>query len=36
MLPPHTEFDNWEKFKSILKKLLCEKSFNSLEEFFES
>jgi hypothetical protein len=36
MLPPHIkiEFDNPKKFKSILKKFLCEKSFYSLEDFF--
>jgi hypothetical protein len=38
MLPPHIkiEFDNPKKFKSTLKKFLCEKSFYSLNEFFES
>jgi hypothetical protein len=38
MLPPHTEieFDNPKKYKSTLKKFLCEKSFYSLNEFFES
>jgi hypothetical protein len=30
------EFDNPKTFKSTLKKFLCEKSFYSLEEFFES
>ena len=38
MLPTHIkiEFDNPKKFKLTLKKFLCEKSFYSSEEFFES